>query len=193
MLVTNEMAADRLPDAELLGAVAIAPGSQLGESYGDDLQIRVITTLVLFGVAADDPEVDPREYLSPDVYDAAAGAIEDGCMGDVMSDLVPLAASPDYFTTDPRTARVGEAWVEENDPGQVASDTPLLLVQGGQDPVVVPARTAALYDRLCEVGQVVHEVDIPPATHDTVTDLAGDDITAWLAARFAGDPAPDDC
>ena len=193
VLVTNEMAADRLPDAELLGAVAIAPGSQLGESYGDDLQIRVITTLVLFGVAADDPEVDPREYLSPDVYDAAAGAIEDGCMGDVMSDLVPLAASPDYFTTDPRTAQVGEAWVEENDPGQVASDTPLLLVQGGQDPVVVPARTAALYDRLCEVGQVVHEVDIPPASHDTITDLAGDDITAWLAARFAGDPAPDDC
>ena len=87
----------------------------------------------------------------------------------------------------------GEAWVEENDPGQVASDTPLLLVQGGQDPVVVPARTAALYDRLCEVGQVGDRVVAGGRDVDLVDDLAGDDITAWLAARFAGDPAPDDC
>lgn len=192
-LVTNEMAAERLPGAELLGAVAIAPGSQLSESYGDDLQTRVITAMVLFGVAAEEPEVDPRDYLHPDVYAAAAGAIEDGCVGDVMSDLVPVAASPDFFVTDPRSDPVGSAWLEENDPGQVASESPLLLVQGGQDPIVVPARTAALFERLCRLGQVVDKVDVPTADHDTVVDEATPEITTWLAARFAGEPATDDC
>jgi hypothetical protein len=66
-------------------------------------------------------------------------------------------------------------------------------VQGGQDPLVVPARTAALFDRLCGLGQVVHQVDVPTANHDTNPPEAGDPIAAWLAARFDGEPAPDDC
>lgn len=192
-LVTNEMAADRLPEAELLGAVAIAPGSQLSETYGDDLQIRIITAMVLFGVAAEDPEVDPRDYLRPDAYAVAAGAIEEGCVADVMSDMVAVAASPGFFVTDPRSDSVGSAWLEENDPGQVVSESPLLLVQGGQDPLVVPARTAALFERLCGLGQVVDEIDVPTGNHDTVTELASEEITTWLAARFAEEPAPDDC
>ena len=191
-LVTNEMAADRLPGADLLGAVALAPGSQLGEIYGDDLQARIITTMVLVGVASEDPGVDLGDYLSPDAH-AAAAVIEEGCIGDIIEAMVPVAGSPDYFATDPRTAAIGSAWLAENDPGQVASESPLLLVQGGQDVLVLPARTAALLDRLCGLGQVVDMLDVPDADHDTVTDRAGDDVADWLAARFAGEPSPDDC
>ena len=192
-LVTNEMAADRLPEVELLGAVAIAPGSQLGESYGDDLQIRIITTMVLFGAAAEDPEVDPRDYLSPDAYAAAADVIRNRCVGDIITAMVPVAGAADYWVTEPRTDSVGSAWLDENDPGQVASDSPLLIVQGGQDPIVVPARTAALFERLCGVGQVVEQLDLPTATHDTEPTEASDEIATWLAARFAGEPATDGC
>ena len=76
---------------------------------------------------------------------------------------------------------------------QVASESPLLLVQGGQDPIVVPARTAALFDRLCGLGQVVDQIDLPTANHDTEPTEAQDEIAAWIAARFAGEPALDDC
>lgn len=191
-LVTNEMAADRLPEADLLGAVALAPGSQLGETYGDDLQARIITTMVLVGVASEDPAIDLRDYLSLDVLTAAA-VIEEGCVGDIIETMAPVAASPDYFVTDPRSDPIGTAWLDENDPGQVASESPLLLVQGGQDPLVLPVRTAALFDRLCGLGQIVDMLDVPTADHDTVTDQARDDIATWLAARLAGEPAPDDC
>lgn len=191
-LVTNEQAADRLPEANLLGAVSIAPGSQLAESYGDDLQARIITTMVLVGHAAEDPDLDLGAYLGPEAL-TAARVIEEGCVGDIIDTVVPLASAPSYFVTDPRTAPVGTAWVAENDPGQVASATPLLLVQGGQDVLVVPARTAALFERLCGIGQVVDRLDVPDADHDTVTDRAQGPITAWVAARFAGEPAPDAC
>ena len=192
-LVTGEMAAERLPEAELLGTVAIAPGSQLAETYGDDVQTRIITAMVLFGAAAEDPAIDPRDFLGPEAYEAAAGVVEDTCLGEIIAALVPVAASPDFYVTDPRTDPVGSAWLEENDPGQVASDAPLLLVQGGQDAIVLPARTEALFERLCGLGQVVERIDLPDANHDTEPSEAGDEIAAWLDARFAGEPAADDC
>jgi pimeloyl-ACP methyl ester carboxylesterase len=191
-LMTNERAAERLPDANLVGAVALAPGAQLAETYGDDLQTRIITAMVLVGAAAEDPTIDIADYLAPEALEAAA-VIEDGCVGEIASTMLPLASSPDFFDTDPRTTPLGEAWVESSDPGQVASPSPLLLVQGGRDVVVVPARTAALFERLCGVGQVVDMVDIPSADHDTVTPEAEEAVGAWIAARFAGDEPVDDC
>jgi pimeloyl-ACP methyl ester carboxylesterase len=192
-LVTNEMAAERLPDAELVGSVAIAPGAQLAETYGDDLQVRIITTLVLFGAAREDPAIDPATYLSPEAHAAAAGLVEEACLGEVVNALVPFAGSPAFFATDPRADPVGRAWLEDNDPGRVVSESPLMIVQGGRDAVVVPARTDALMARLCELGQVVHRLDLPDANHDTEPVDAEAQITDWVAARFAGDPPPDDC
>jgi pimeloyl-ACP methyl ester carboxylesterase len=104
-----------------------------------------------------------------------------------------VAAAPDYFVTDPRTAPIGQAWLQVNDPGHVAGASPVFLVQGDKDIVVLPARTAALLDRLCGVGQVVETLEVPGADHGTVTDQAKDQIGTWIAARFAGAPAVDDC
>lgn len=191
-LSTGELAAERLPDTDLVGVVAQAPGAELGSTFGDDLQARIITTLVLAGVAAEDPDVDLADYLSPDAL-AAAEVIETGCMTEIIETMLAPAAAADYFTVDPRTAPVGEAWLAANDPGSVAFDAPLLLAQGGQDVVVVPARTDAFEARLCDVGQVVQRLDVPSATHDSIVTEAEDEIGAWLAARFAGEPAPTDC
>ena len=191
-LVTNEMAAQRLPGVELLGAVALAPGSQLAETYGDDLQARAIITMVLVGITADDPSVQLSDYLSPDAVTAAA-VIEDGCVAEILAALPAVAASPNYFVTDPRTSPVGVAWLAKNDPGRVAATSPLLLVQGEQDILVLPARTDALFARLCKLGQVVQRLDVATADHGTVVDLSRADVTTWLAARFAGTPVTNAC
>ncbi len=191
-LVTGEQAAERLPDAELLGTVAIAPGSELGEDFGDEVQIKIITTMVLVGVAAEDPSIEVADYLDPEAAEAAA-VIETGCVGDVIGALPGFAADPGYFTTDPRTSALGEEWLAENDPGRVVAEAPVLVVQGGQDILVVPARTDALIERLCGIGQVVDLLEVPEGDHDTVTGLAEDQITEWVAARFAGDEPTTTC
>lgn len=190
-LVTGEKAAERLPSAHLLGTVAIAPGSQLGETYGDDLQARVITGMVLVGVAADRPDVDVRDYIAERGWPIAT-AMKEGCVSDVLGSAA-VAASPEFFVKDPRTSDVGKAWVQKNDPGQVKSPSPLLLVQGGKDILVLPPRTAALFARECGLGQVVHQIAIPDGNHDTVTNLAKDQISTWIAARFAGEAPTNDC
>jgi pimeloyl-ACP methyl ester carboxylesterase len=190
-LVTNERAADRFPEANLLGAVAMAPGAELGSDFGDDIQIKVITTMVLVGVAAEDPDVDLADYLGPDAL-AASPAIAEGCVRDIAETMAGPAADPAYFSQDPRTSPVGRAWLEQNDPGQVAG-APLLLVQGEQDTLVVPARTDALFDRLCRIGQVTERLDVPAADHDTVVDRSMEQVTDWVQARFAGERPADDC
>jgi len=191
-LVTSEQAAQRLPDVRLVGTVAIAPGSQLGETYGDDLQARIITAMVLVGIEADDPSVHPSDYLSAAAL-PAADLIRTKCVQDIIGSALPLSMAPDFYTVDPRTSPLGKAWLAKNDPGQVKSDAPLLLVQGGKDLLVLPPRTAALFQRLCALGQVVQQLAIPEGTHDTVTNLAKDQIVPWVAARFAGQPATNDC
>lgn len=191
-LVTGEQAARRLPDAPLLGTVSIAPGSQLGETYGDELQARIITTMVLVGLAAEDPTVVTSDYLNPSAL-GMADAIRTKCVQDIIGSALPLATAADFFKVDPRTTPTGKAWLEQNDPGQVRSAAPLLLVQGGKDILVLPPRTAALFKRLCALGQVVEQIDVPEGTHDSVTNLAKDQITTWVAERFAGEPATNDC
>jgi hypothetical protein len=190
--VTGEQAAQRLPEARLLGTVAIAPGAQLGETFGDELQAKVITTMVIVGVAAEDPSVALDDYLGPKALPAAE-TIRTGCVQDVIGTVAPLAAAPDYFVRDPRTSPLGKAWLEANDPGRVRSASPIYLVQGGQDALVLPARTASLFTRLCGLGQVVERLDVPAGTHDSVTGLAEDQIDTWVAARFAGAEPVDQC
>lgn len=192
-LVTAERAADRLPDAELIGTVVMAPGAELASTFGDGLQQKVIVTMVMVGLAAEDPSVDLADFLGPEAV-AASAVITEGCVGEIIAALPAVAADPGYFPQgDPRESDVGRAWIAENDPGQVATDAPLLLVQGQQDILVVPARTDALFARLCALGDTVERLDVPDATHDTVVDLAEDDVTAWVQARFAGEPPTDDC
>jgi pimeloyl-ACP methyl ester carboxylesterase len=191
-LVTSEMA-ERLRHHELLGTVAIAPGAQFTETYGDEVQLRIITTMVLFGQAAEDPEIDPAAYLNPDAYAAASRVVAEGCLPDIISTMIPYAVSPAFYVQDPQQEERSRTWMEENDPAQAAVDAPLLLISGDRDIIVVPARTHALYDRLCDLGQVVELVDLPDADHETEPAHAADLISAWLADRVAGEPATSTC
>ena len=192
-LMTGEAAAERLPDHELLGTVAIAPGAELSKTYGDEVQVRIITTMVLFGLAAEDPEIDPADYLTPAAYEAARTVVADACLDTIINTMVAHAVSPDFYTQDPLATDLAGQWMEDNDPGGTASPAPILLISGGLDMIVLPARTHDLFDRLCDVGQVVQLVDLPDADHSTEPALAAPQIEAWIADRFAGGSAPSDC
>ena len=191
-LVTNEMAAERLPEVQLVGAAALAPGAELSTNYGDELQIRVITTMALVGIAAEDDTIVLEDYLAPEALEASA-AIETGCVGDIIEAMLPVAGLENYFIKEPRTDPVGQAWLDRNDPGKTVGAAPLLLVQGGADILVVPARTAALRERLCGIGQSVASIDVPTADHDSVVEESLTDVGAWLRARLDGEPATDEC
>ena len=48
-------------------------------------------------------------------------------------------------------------------------------------------------ERLCGIGQEVELLEVPEGDHNTAMGLAEEQITAWVAARFAGEPATTTC
>ena len=97
------------------------------ETYGDDIQLRIITTMVLFGQAAEDPAIDPAAYLKPEAHAAASAVVAEHCLPDIISTMIPFAVSPDFYVLDPMDEERSRTWMEDNDPAQAAVDAPLLL------------------------------------------------------------------
>ncbi|MEO6987744.1 MAG: hypothetical protein ABI239_03760, partial [Aquihabitans sp.] len=101
----------------------------------------------------------------------------------------------DFYVLDPSDTEhgVARAFMEDNDPATVVSESPLLVINGLRDVTVVPKRTQALYARLCDIGQVVEYVELPDADHDGAAIESVDLVKAWFADRLAGREAPNSC
>lgn len=192
-LATAELAAERLPDRELVGVVASAPGAQFGEIHGDELQLRIITSMILMGSQSEWPELDPADFFAPDRLETVEEIITDNCLDDIVPAMIPLAASPDLFTVDPLTDPRTREFMAANDPLPEPIDAPVLLLAAGGDIIVVPERVEALRDRLCSIGQQTEFEVHPDADHGNLPTVAGERIDSWVGDRFEGRPAGDDC
>lgn len=188
-LVTMDRA-DELPDLELLGTVALAPGAEFTKSFGDEVQIRIITTMVMLGSVDEWPDFEPSDYLSPSALDAAE-IVHTACLGDIIDTMIGPAAGDDFYIKEPTDGPALE-FMEANDPTPEASDAPLLLMTGTADIIVVPDRVRSLRDRLCSIGQVLEYGELEGVDHGS-EGAAAPKVEQWLADRLAGKPAPNSC
>jgi acetyl esterase/lipase len=192
-LATNELAADYAPDLELLGTVSLAPAALFDRTYGgiDPIVAHIVGVMGFYGAAAEHPEIDPDAYVSPEGAEAAR-IIVHGCLDEIIASLltVPIDA---FYTHHPLETEPAMSILLANDVGEVAADSPLLLVGGTADDRVVIDRVRDLLDKLCDAGQVTEYLEIEGATHDNEYALAGERIEAWLAERLVGDPVIDSC
>jgi alpha-beta hydrolase superfamily lysophospholipase len=192
-LFTNELGEAYAPELELLGTAAVAPAAVMDTIFGpeDEIVPRMVGAMMLYGLAADYPELDPNDFAS-DAFEDVAHVIDEQCLQDVVNALLPVGIF-EFFDVDPLVTEPAQSILAENDPGHVAVDAPLLLVMGSADTWVVPARVRHLYDQLCAIDQVVELLEVPDADHGTVVPEATPTITAWFEARFADEPATSTC
>ena len=194
VLFAGELASDYAPELDLVGTVAMAPGSNLDQTYPGDvpLTINAVKAMAIYGMAVDHPEIRPEDYATPALVELAE-QMKVRCLGDLTAQIAAMPTDG-YWTVDPLTTDVGRKISQANSPGRVAADAPVLLVQGDKDIVVSPARTQALFESMCEAGQVVELEVVPDGGHDMKTmEAARDTIESWLQARLDGEPAPDGC
>jgi alpha-beta hydrolase superfamily lysophospholipase len=193
-IATNELAESWAPELDLVGTVALAPGAMFDRTYGglDDIIARVIGVMMLYGAATEHPELIPTDYVSPQVAAAADSVLPTGCLNDIAAALAVIPAE-NYWTNDPRVTEPARTIMFANDVGNVASTSPLLVVQGTADTTVLVDRTRDLFDRLCTTGQTTEYTEYDGATHDDIGARASDQIRAWVAARFADAPVVDSC
>ena len=192
-LAANELGADYAPELQLLGTVSLAPAALFERTYGpyDEIVVKIVGVMAFYGAAAEHPEIDPADYVGPQTA-AAAPVLEEQCLDDIIRAFAGIP--PDtFYAQNPLDTEPARSILLANDVGGVSVDSPLLLVSGTADITVVVERVRDLLDKLCDAGQVAEYLEIEGADHGTEYALGAQQITAFLAARLAGEPPVNSC
>lgn len=192
-LWAHELSETYAPELELLGTVALAPATELQATYGplDEIVANIVSVMALYGVAPLHPELVPEDYVGDEVA-ALADVLQTACLGPITTTFTAVDQGT-FYRARPQDTEPAASLFASSDPGDVAVDVPLLVVQGDQDIRVHPERTDDYVARACAAGQALEFAPFPGTDHDTVLDASSDRVTAWLADRVEGRPAGDDC
>jgi len=198
-LFTGIEAARCAPELKLLGVAAAAPATDLTALMTDDLGTgggNNITAMTLwswarvYGAPMDTVVVPQAE---PVVDRLTKLCIERWF--DVLTRRGPTQALEKTFlrVNNPADQEPWRRLLEENSPGVLPSDIPVFLAQGSADSLVRPSVTEAYRARLCRNGNRVEFVLMARVGHAFIARDVAQAAVAWMAGRFAGEPAPTNC
>ena len=193
-LWAGQLAPEWAPEYELVGTVAGAPATELPLIFGAAGRLRIAGFLYMIIAGFNDayPDAPLSDVLTP-AGEAELAAVDQGCTGDVLGHFASLDATqllvPDGAATGP-WARLAE----DNNPGNVKTDDPILVLHSAADETVPAALSAALFERMCGLGQVA-ERRVYDDGHGHVQAAPGAvvDGLAWIQQRFAGEEAVSTC
>jgi len=199
-LFAGELAPTYAPDVHVVGVVAAAPATGLstlisivGTPTGSRFLPYSIPTSWSWTQTYHDLPVS--EVFTPAGAAFSAAQVTHGCSDRVAAAIVSHHLTPqEVFAPGAGSDPVVLAHARANDPGDVRTDVPMLVVQGTADGTVPPPLTDTFVTtKACPIGDTVQYLHVPGATHETVVFVAAPTITAWMLDRVAGRPAPTTC
>ena len=193
----DERARDYAPELNLVGAVAIVPAADMS-GLVDKATARTLSPQQHYPLAS---IVEALARLHPDLnrddYRRGAAAtywsVFTACRGDVEAQRpqAEAAVAPgDLAPATPAAAARLRGYLQAWAVPQKPLTAPLFVVYAGRDASIDAQWTRDAIARACTTGGDVQWQLQPEADHNTVGYDAG---LAWLADRFAGRPAGDDC
>lgn len=202
--------ADQTAPLDFVGAVAIAPASQLETSARQfiatvqdtdvDPGVRVeagvrwlaYVSFLLYGLEVADPSFDVSQVYGENGA-ALEEAVQTACLADIFYGLrttVPLLLDTQgdletvlqsEYLEHPKV----QAYLRETELGPLGSiDKPVLMLQGSVDPTVLPGLSRALRDRMLDEGVAVDYREYP-GDHLSILQLSGPDAIGWLMRQFS--------
>jgi len=203
-LFTAALGPGYAPEFKLLGNVAFAPASQIGDRIAEMSKAETPSVALVYamaflqGLAANHPAIDLKTILSPQAL-AHLDEMKHECISETLgvsgsrgSGYWPKAIPKDQFLPG---ADLGPALhlARANDPDQLKIAAPTLIMQGSRDVTVLPRTNDALARTLCRSGnQIMYEV-FPSADHEAVVRQGRRSAQAFVKARFAGQPPISNC
>jgi acetyl esterase/lipase len=181
------------PELDVVGTVAIAPATELPliASALKNGPYQGYLAMAAGGLHAAYPDADLHQILTDEAI-GRLGILETACTAAVWKAFRSLPYDR-FAKADPTSVPAWKALLEENDPGHVKLSSPLFIVHGEADEQIPTVASAALFNRLCRLGQVAERKTYPGADHVGVAEAALDDLVRWTAERFAGKPATNGC
>lgn len=187
---------DLAPDLDLVGVAAGAPPSQfpLLSAFLQGSAYQGYLVMAAASLAATYDELDLEAVMNPANLHLL-DELEKGCTDhifDVFNEIPyeELVSVDDIFAIPAWNARI-----MENDTNQLPNQVPVVILHGDQDEQIPVVSSAALFAQLCAFAdhapleRRVYEGE----GHGSVVPAYLDDLTAWLEARVAGEPATDQC
>jgi pimeloyl-ACP methyl ester carboxylesterase len=197
-LFTAAIGPDYAPEFTLLGNVAMAPASHIGQLVQEVVTglhpspILSFATYVLQSYAAYYPEIALDRILTAAALEHLPDTWE-GCIDDALASGYWAKSIPNrQFVTQPDLGPLLKA-AAANEPGQLRIAAPTLLVQGTSDQTIPPKATDAVVRDLCRGGNSVSYRTYSDVSHEGVLTAAMPDIESWVDARFAGAKATSNC
>lgn len=197
-LFTGQLAASYAPDLRLVGVAVAAPATYLARLFeadnkaggGTDLTaMTLISWSRLFGLPLGDL-VEPGKLAI--VRRVASDCIQTpGEFLQIARAGQPLASG--FLKADPTTLPRWRAIMDRNTPGRTRVRVPVFVAQGTADTTVYPSITRSFVGQLCRQGTRVRYKEYPGVSHTFIGRDAAPEAVSWMAARFAGQPAPNTC
>ncbi|MEV5003735.1 lipase family protein [Nocardioides sp. LML1-1-1.1] len=183
------------PDVRITGAVVGAAPSDFDAllERHDGSPFAFLLAYAASGFTSAYPDVDLDPYLTP-LGRQVVSWVRTTCIYDAIAVglLLPKQLAR-YFTVDPRTIPAFRRRMDENELGRVAPRTPVLVSYARQDEIMPFAMGQALFHAWCARGADARFLALPLAEHVSGAVLLAPQGMAYLADRFAGKAAPDDC
>ena len=198
-LFAGLLAKDYAPELELAGVAVAAPATDLGTLMRDDLPTPGGKNLLAMTL-----------WSWSRVFNASLENVVDPAAMPTINALAHVCLeSP--IDLEPRR-RAGEAlqkrfllvnnlteiepWrtlLAENTIGPLPPSIPVFIAQGPADKIVDPPVTQAYMKELCSAGSRVRMLVLPGVGHGTIAMKSALKAVAWMAGRFEGAPAENDC
>jgi len=183
-------------DPNFLGTVSLAGASDPGDAIDNALKIGqpVLNGLIAFwayGVQTRSPELALQQVLTPTALKVFNRSVQHGCSE--ASGAFSALRTDEMLQPGWRQVPQVRAYLDGNKPGSRPTRGPLLLIGGGDDVLFTVAAGQKVARRICEAGGHMQLQVYPGLGHDPVVYGSLADQMHWIADRFAGKAAPDNC
>lgn len=200
-LWAGAMAREYAPELYVQGVAALAPASDppaLVQNISSVTGGSIFASYAFASFSSIYDDVSYDDYVRPGA-DTVLRQMSERCLSDpaiVVSVAAALGMSgdPRLFSTPPATGSLGIHLRANAAP--LRQNAPLLVAHGGADSVIPVTTQTAYVERMCAAGQVVDYRIYDGYEHAAVVERPSpllEELIDWTAARFAGEPAPEEC
>ena len=197
-LFAGQISATYAPDLFVVGVVAAAPVSNVAEFAptvpgGNSDSLSMYAVMAFYAWSLTYGDLPLTAVFTPWAV-STTPALDQVCSDQVATTYAHVPTNQIFTATWKDSAAI-QTHLTQNEPGMAHTSAPILVVQGTSDTIIPSSTTTNLVNqRLCRRQHDVVDYQVfRGANHGTVVAVAQSNVLQWIAARFAGQPAPTTC